>query len=83
MIKLAIGWPLRRKFVSSVIIGVRTVDQLKTNLELGDWDVPEDVWDELEERTRPKEEYTSWFAKSNYQRFFSAVEFHDEKAELP
>ena len=83
MVKLAIGWPLRRKFVSSVIIGTRTIEQLKANLEIGDWDVPEDVWNVLEERTRPKEEYTSWFAKTNYDRFFTAAEFHDENVELP
>lgn len=83
MVKLAIGWPLRRKFVNSVIIGIRTIEQLKANLEIGDWDVPEDVWNELEERTRPKEEYTSWFIKTNFQRFFTAVEFHDERKKLP
>jgi aryl-alcohol dehydrogenase-like predicted oxidoreductase len=83
MIKLAIGWPLKRKCVGSVIIGARTVDQLTANLEVGDWDVPEEVWNVLEERTRPKEEYTSWFVKANYKRLFSAVEFHDDQRELP
>ncbi len=83
MVKLAIGWPLGRKFVSSVIIGVRTRAQLKTNIEIGDWDMPADVWTMLEERTRPQDEYTHWFAKMNYERFFKAAEFHDERAELP
>jgi aryl-alcohol dehydrogenase-like predicted oxidoreductase len=83
MPKLAISWPLGRKFVSSVIIGVRTLDQLRANMEMGDWDLPEEVWEKLEERTRPAEEYLSWFAGQNYARFFSAAEFHDERAELP
>jgi aryl-alcohol dehydrogenase-like predicted oxidoreductase len=83
MAKLAVAWPLRRKFVSSVTIGVRTVDQLSLGLEIGDWDMPQDVWNTLEERTRPPEEYTGWFAKANYKRFFGAAEFHDERAELP
>jgi aryl-alcohol dehydrogenase-like predicted oxidoreductase len=83
MAKLAVAWPLRRKFVSSVTIGVRTVDQLSLSLEIGDWDMPQDVWNTLEERTRPPEEYTGWFAKANYKRFFGAAEFHDERAELP
>ena len=83
MAKLAIAWPLGRKFVSSVIIGVRSLEQLRTNLEMGDWEMPQDVWNELETLTRPKQEYMSWFGKANYARMFSAAEFHDEHAELP
>lgn len=83
MEKLAIGWPLKRKFVSSVIIGVKNQEQLEANLEMGDWDLPDEVWNEIEEKTRPDEEYLTWFNKRNYERFFSAVEFHHEKFELP
>jgi aryl-alcohol dehydrogenase-like predicted oxidoreductase len=83
MAKLAVGWPLGRKFVSSVIIGVRNLDQLKANLEMGEWEMPRDVWTALEERTRPADDYLSWFSRKNYERFFSAAEFHDERAELP
>jgi aryl-alcohol dehydrogenase-like predicted oxidoreductase len=83
MWKLAIAWPLRRKFVTSVIIGVKNQEQLLSNMEVADWDTPEDVWNALEERTRPEEEYLTWFNKRNYDRFFSAAEFHDEMTELP
>jgi aryl-alcohol dehydrogenase-like predicted oxidoreductase len=83
MWKLAIAWPLRRKFVASVIIGVRNQEQLDANMQIGDWNIPEDVWQALEEQTRPENEYMTWFAKSNYQAFFSAAEFHDEMRELP
>jgi len=83
MAKLAVAWPLGRKFVSSVIIGVRDLDQLQANLEMGDWDMPRDVWNALEERTRPADDYLSWFSRKNYERFFAAGEFHDERAELP
>jgi aryl-alcohol dehydrogenase-like predicted oxidoreductase len=83
MWKLAIAWPLKRRFVTSIIIGVRNQEQLRANLELGDWDMPDDVWSTLEERTRPEEEYLTWFNKRNYGRFFSAGEFHDETTELP
>ncbi len=80
--KLAIAWLLRRRFVSSVIIGVRSRDQLSANLEPGDWDMPQDVWQALEERTRPEEDYQVWFNKMAYARFFNAADFHDERAEL-
>jgi aryl-alcohol dehydrogenase-like predicted oxidoreductase len=83
MPKLAIAWPLKRRFVTSVIIGVKNQEQLEANVEVGDWDMPEDVWNTLEEQTRPEEEYLTWFNKKNYDRFFSAAEFHDETTELP
>ena len=79
---LAIAWPLRRRFVASVIVGVRTREQLASNLEAGDWDMPEDVWNILEEQTRPEEEYLTWFNRMSYERFFAAADFHDERAEL-
>jgi aryl-alcohol dehydrogenase-like predicted oxidoreductase len=83
MAKLAIAWPLGRKFVASVIIGVRNQEQLAANLEPGDWDMPADVWKTLEEQTRPEEEYQIWLNKMAYARFFNAADFHDERAELP
>ena len=83
MPRLAIAWPLKRKFVTSVIIGVRSQDQVKANMEAGDWDMAEDVWRRLEEQTRPQEDYLTWFNRKNYERFFSAAELHDERAELP
>ncbi len=82
MAKLAIAWPLRRRFVASIIVGVRTREQLASNLEPGDWDMPEDVWKALEEQTRPEEEYLTWFNRTSYARFFAAADFHDERAEL-
>lgn len=80
---LAIGWPLKQRFVTSVIIGVRTIDQLEENLKHADWDLPEDVWAELEERTRPSEDYLSWFNKMNYERHFTAAEFAVRSGQLP
>lgn len=83
MPKLAITWLLKRKFVTSVIIGIKNQGQLEANMEMGDWNIPEEVWNQLEEKTRPGEEYLTWFNKKNYERFFNAAEFHDEKTELP
>ncbi len=83
MYRLAIAWPLRRRFVASVIVGVRTAGQLDSDMEMGDWDLPEEVWSDLEERTRPQEEYLSWFNRENYRRHFQAAELHDPSRELP
>jgi 1-deoxyxylulose-5-phosphate synthase len=82
MAKLSIAWPLGREFVTSVIIGVRTIDQLEANMAPADWDMPQAVWEELEKRTRPEEEYMTWYYKFNNQRFLKASEFHDGKVDL-
>jgi aryl-alcohol dehydrogenase-like predicted oxidoreductase len=83
MFKLAIAWPLRRRFVASVIVGVRELGQLEANLEIGDWEMPEELWNELEEQTRPEEEYLTFFNRQSYQRQFSAGDFYDEAKQLP
>ena len=69
--------------VASVVVGVKNAAQLTSNLEAADWDMPEETWKSLEERTRPAEEYLTWFNRMSYDRFFAAAEFHDERAELP
>lgn len=80
--KLAIAWPLGRQFVTSVIIGARTLEQLEENMGPAEWDMPEEIWDELEERTRPDEMYLSWYTKLNYSRFTQASEFKEPHLEL-
>ena len=80
MTRLAIAWPLGQQFVTSVIIGARNVEQFEDNMVPADWDLPQDVWDELEERTRPEEEYMTWYARLNANRFFDASEFHEVDA---
>jgi aryl-alcohol dehydrogenase-like predicted oxidoreductase len=82
MSKLAIAWPLGRKFVTSVIIGVKNIDQLELNMEPADWDLPEDIWNELEKRTRPEEEYMTWYNRFNTNRFVKASEFQNVELNL-
>jgi aryl-alcohol dehydrogenase-like predicted oxidoreductase len=74
MAKLALAWPLTRKFLSSVIIGVRTLAQLEENLEATDWDMPEDIQKRLEEISAPEKDYLWWFNGTNYKKFLDAAE---------
>ena len=76
------GKARKRRFVTSVIIGAKSQEQLETNIEMGDWDMPDDVWNIIEEKTRPEGEYLTWFSRQSYSRMFSAAEFHDKKKEL-
>ena len=80
MTRLAIDWPLGQQFVTSAIIGARNVERFEENMAPADWDLPQDVWDELEKRTRPEEEYMTWYARLNANRFFDVSEFHEVDA---
>jgi aryl-alcohol dehydrogenase-like predicted oxidoreductase len=82
MARLAIAWPLRRKFVSAVVLGISTRAQVLENLEAADWDMPREDWDAIEAATRPAEDNLTWFNRQNYQRVLDAAEFHDERADL-
>ncbi|MEO0564388.1 MAG: aldo/keto reductase [Chloroflexota bacterium] len=82
MAKLAVAWVLKRKFVTSAIVGARRPDQLDVTMSVGDWDMPDDIFEELERRTRPAEDYLTYFVRRSYNRHFDAGEFHDEDVEL-
>jgi diketogulonate reductase-like aldo/keto reductase len=68
--------------VSSVVLGIRTREQMLENLEAADWEMPQDAWKVIEEQTRPEEDNLTWFNRQNYQRIFAAAEFHDERTDL-
>jgi aryl-alcohol dehydrogenase-like predicted oxidoreductase len=75
MAKLAVAWPLTRRFLSSVIIGVKNLSQLEENLAAGDWEMPEDIRNRLDEITSPEKDYLWWFNETNYKRFADSAEF--------
>jgi aryl-alcohol dehydrogenase-like predicted oxidoreductase len=82
MAQLAVAWPLGRKFVSAVVLGINTPEQLKVDLQAADWDMPREDWEAVEQATRPVEDNLTWFNRQNYQRVLDAGEFHDERADL-
>ena len=45
-------------------------------------DLPNDVFQILEEKIRSAEDYLTFFYKLNYNPHFKAVVFHDETAEM-
>ena len=47
--QLAIAWCLKRREVTSVILGTRTVEQLQENLKAVELEIPEEVMIKLDE----------------------------------
>lgn len=58
---LAIGWVLARPMVSSVIIGPKTLSQLKENLAASALRIPQEHLERLEKTSRPVNTYPEWF----------------------
>ena len=46
--ELAIAWVLRRPEVTSAIVGARRPEQIEETAPAGDWELPQDVLDEIE-----------------------------------
>jgi len=59
--QVALNWIRSKSFVSSIIIGVRNLDQLKDNLGCLKWDLSEDDIRYLDDLTQPDKPYPQWF----------------------
>ena len=57
---LAIKWLLTRPGVTSVIIGIRGIDQFDANLEATTIDLPQEALDELTQLSQPPVLYPNW-----------------------
>lgn len=60
---LAIKWLLAKPAVTSVIIGLRRLDQLAANLAATTLDVPADDLAALDDLTAPREAYPAWMIR--------------------
>ncbi|HEY3419843.1 MAG TPA: aldo/keto reductase [Methanomassiliicoccales archaeon] len=60
--RVALAWLLSRDFVTSVIIGVKTVGQLRDNLEAASLHLSDDEFNRLDDVSRLRPEYPGWMA---------------------
>jgi aryl-alcohol dehydrogenase-like predicted oxidoreductase len=68
MSEIALGWVLRQRAITSVIIGARSVAELDANLAALDVDIEEDVWDELDRATEVPPTYPTDFYRRMHRR---------------
>ena len=59
--QVALNWIKAKPFISSIIIGVRSLEQLKDNLGCVNWDLSEEDVSYLDEITAPERPYPQWF----------------------
>ena len=61
--QIALSWLLAQESVSSVIIGARTMEQLKDNLDAGEISLSAEEFETLDQVSRLPEEYPGWMLK--------------------
>ena len=59
--QVALNWIKAKPFISSIIIGVRSLEQLKDNLGCINWDLSEEDISYLDDITAPERPYPQWF----------------------
>ena len=47
-VQIAMGWILKKQGITSVIFGAKNLDQLTQNMEVGSWEMPDDMEAELD-----------------------------------
>ncbi|MCL4557304.1 MAG: aldo/keto reductase [Deltaproteobacteria bacterium] len=65
--QVSLAWLLRKPGVTSVIVGARSMEQLKDNLGAVDVKLDEKVFGRLEELTAPKPMYPNWMIANQSQ----------------
>ena len=55
--KIALSWILRDDRITAVIIGVKNIQQLEENLVAGEYDLHEDIWEEVNRATMPEQDF--------------------------
>jgi aryl-alcohol dehydrogenase-like predicted oxidoreductase len=61
--------------VTSVIVGARTAAQLDDNMDIGDWDMPEELWKKLDETAAFDHGYPRSWMDIVFSRTFGEEEF--------
>ncbi len=73
-VTLALSWLLKEKAVSSVIAGARTLKQLDATLMAGDWDMPDDAFEQLKDKLPHHHGYPHEWMKMTLIPNFSKTE---------
>jgi len=73
--QIALSWLLHDRRVTSVIVGTRKLKQLEDNLLAGDWDIPDDLWQRLEQAAPFDHGYPRQWMDLVYPMTFGEEEF--------
>ena len=72
--KLALAWPLRDKRVVSIAVGVTKEEQIRNNIIVGEWDLPDSLLEQLNKIASYEADYLTSFIHENNKAILEDVE---------
>jgi len=72
--KLALAWPLRDKRVASIVVGVTKEEQIRNNMIVGEWDLPDSILEQLNDIASYKADYLTDFIHESHKALLEDVE---------
>jgi aryl-alcohol dehydrogenase-like predicted oxidoreductase len=72
--KLALSWPLRDKRVASIAVGVTKEEQIRNNMIVGEWDLPDGLLEQLNKIASYEADYLTSFIRENNKAILEDVE---------
>lgn len=79
--EVALAWLLHDRRVTAPIVGARTVEQIKENLGAGEWDLPEEAWEELARAVPVLHGYPKDWMDQNTPKVFGRAEYPPRRHE--
>jgi aryl-alcohol dehydrogenase-like predicted oxidoreductase len=80
--QVALSWLLQDRRVTAAIVGARAAEQLKDNLECGDWDLPAEFRDRLSEVVPFQHGYPREWIDTTWQNIAGQEEFAPWEVEV-
>lgn len=74
--KLALAWVLHDKRVASIIVGATKEEQIRKNIIVGNWDLPDGLWEKLSDIASYETDYLTSFINGNYKDILEDVEIY-------
>lgn len=70
--QVAINWIARQSGIASTLIGVSSLSQLEENLQSFEFEIPIDLFEQLDELSRPDTRYPYFFHTGDFLAFVNA-----------
>lgn len=71
--ELALAWLLKKEEVSSVLMGVKNVNQLNNNLGASDWNLPDEYWTKLDSLSKIDLGYPNDIYQSTTKDWYNSI----------
>jgi aryl-alcohol dehydrogenase-like predicted oxidoreductase len=60
--------------VASIVVGVTKEEQIRSNMVVGEWDLPDSLWQRLNDAASYEPDYLTGFVNGNYKAILEDVE---------